>query len=150
VGALSLTLTGPIYIDANILIYSVERVVPYADILEAFWRQVSAEHIVVVTSELTALETLVGPLKAGDQALEARFRQALFATPDLRLRPITLSILEHAARLRATYAGLKIPDAIHAATAVEASCAMLLTNDLALRQITVLTVRAPHDLFSPS
>lgn len=33
------------------------------------------------------------------------------------------SRLERPARLRATYPGLKTPDAIHAATALDASCA---------------------------
>jgi hypothetical protein len=86
--------------------------------LDAFWHDVSTQHTHVLTSELTALESLVGPLKAGDAALEALFRRALFSSPDLRLASVSLSILERAAHLRVTVAGLKTPDAIHAATAL--------------------------------
>jgi predicted nucleic acid-binding protein len=149
VGSLSLSPNAPTYIDANILIYSVERVMPYTAQLAVFWRQAQARRLVVVTSELTTLEALVGPMKAGNQKLEARFRRALFASTNLSLLPITRDILERAAHLRATHPGLKTPDAIHAATALDANCAQMLTNDPAFRQIAGLTVIAPQDLASP-
>jgi predicted nucleic acid-binding protein len=148
-GPLSLAEHQPIYVDANILIYSVERVAPFAERLETLWREVSAEHLVVVTSELTILESLVGPLKASNQALEARFRQALFATRSLQLWPVTRAVIERATQLRALYAGLKTPDALHAATALVAGCGVMLTNDVQLRQIAGLTVQLPHELPLP-
>lgn len=148
-GPLSLPSGGPIYIDANVLIYSVERVRPYVQPLDAFWQDVSARQLPVMTSELTALETLVGPLKAGDAALEALFRQALFASPDLRLMPVSLPVLERAAHLRATLPGLRTPDAIHAATALESACVLLLTNDPAFRRVPGLKVMVLSDLSTP-
>ena len=80
-------------------------------------------HAAVVTSELTWLEVLVGPLKSGDAALEGTYRAALGTTPDVRMVPISRVVLERAAALRAA-AGLKTPDAIHAATALTESCAL--------------------------
>jgi predicted nucleic acid-binding protein len=148
-GSLSLLLADPIYIDANILIYSVERVGPYAVQLAAFWRWVEAQRLAVLTSELTALETLVGPMKAGDLALEARFRLALYSSPELKLHPVTRSILERAAGLRAAYGGLKTPDAIHAATALEAGVSSFITNDVAFQRIAGLQVVTPGDLTAP-
>ena len=71
-----------------------------------------------MSSELVVLETLVKPLREGDTILEQLFR-ALFHTREVRLLPATLSLWEHAARLRAT-TGLKTPDALHAATALDA------------------------------
>jgi predicted nucleic acid-binding protein len=65
---------------------------------------------------LVLLETLVGPLKAGDGALAQAYEQ-LFQQPQTRLLPITLAVLREAARLRAT-TKLKTPDAIHASTAL--------------------------------
>jgi hypothetical protein len=65
-----------VYIDANVLIYSVEREEPYTPILDAFWRDIHSQQRPALTSELTALEVLVGPIKAGDNALEALFRTA--------------------------------------------------------------------------
>lgn len=97
--------------------------------LDPFWRQLGAQNAFAVTSELTALETLVGPLRSGDATLEALFRRILLRSPTLRLLPVTRDVLEHAARLRAAHPGLKTPDAIHAATALDANCAQMLTND---------------------
>lgn len=148
-GPLSAPSGVPIYIDANILIYSVERVQPYIPILDAFWRDVSMRYAHVLTSELTVLETLVGPLKAGDTTLEMLSRQALFSSSDLRLLPVSLSVLERAARLRATPSGFKIPDAIHAATALEANCGVLLTNDPAFRRVPNVKVTVLRDLVTP-
>lgn len=59
-GSLSYPLSDPVYIDANILIYTVERVQPHVDALRAFWRWTNAQGFVVLTSELTVLESLVG------------------------------------------------------------------------------------------
>src|SRR5487761_483457 len=145
-GRLSLLLRDPVFMDANALIYSVERVAPYADALEALWQHIRTQKLVVRASELVVLETLIGPMKAGDQALEARFRRFLFASPELALLPITRDTLDRAARLRASHPALKTPDAIHAATALEAGAMTFITNDAQFRQVPGLTVVTPHEL----
>ncbi|HEV2405428.1 MAG TPA: PIN domain-containing protein, partial [Ktedonobacterales bacterium] len=113
------------------------------------WLDVTVRRLYVLTSELTALETLVGPLRTGDTALETLFRQALYSSPDLRLAPITLAVLERAARLRATTPSLKTPDAIHAATALVEGCALFVTNDAAFSHVPGLNVRLLRDLMAP-
>ena len=148
-GPLTLPAGASIYIDANVLIYSVERVQPYVQALDPFWQDVSAQQAQAVTSQLTALEVLIGPLKAGDTALEQLFRQALFSSSDLRLVPVSLSVLERAAHLRAALSSLKTPDAIHAATALIEGCALLVTNDPGFRQVPGLNVTLLSDLRIP-
>jgi predicted nucleic acid-binding protein len=145
-GSLSYPLSDPVYVDANILIYTVERVQPHVGTLRAFWRWTNAQGLVVLTSELTVLESLVGPLKAGNQGLTTRFRRLLFQSANLRLIPVSRSILERAAQLRAQIPALKTPDAIHAATALEAGTMTFITNDMQFRQVSGLNVVAPHDL----
>ena len=44
------------------------------------------------------METLIGPLKQGDAALETDYEN-FFASPGIRLLPITSSILRAGARL---------------------------------------------------
>lgn len=148
-GSLSLSPGGVVYIDSNILIYTVERVTPYAQMLDPFWQGLAIRGEFAITSELTSLETLVGPMRSGDATLEALFRRILFRSPTLHLSPVTLDVLERAARFRADYGGLKTPDAIHAATTLAEGAAFMLTNDPAFRQIAGLTVRTPHDLAAP-
>lgn len=148
-GSLALAPSDHVYIDANILIYTIERVAPYVAILDDFWQQVSTGAVAVTTSELTVMETLTGPLRSGDSTLETLFRRALFSSPDLKLAPITLSVLERAASIRAGLPSLRTPDAIHLATCLEAGCTLLFTNDLAFgraglaRTIILSELRAP-------
>ena len=65
-GSLTLPATGPIYLDANGFIYSVERIEPYRTVLEPLWQQAQAGQFQIVSSELTLLETLVKPFQKED------------------------------------------------------------------------------------
>ncbi len=138
-GSLVLPSSGRVYLDANCFIYSIERIDPYRGMLDTLWRAVSAGQFTVVTSELTLLEVLVKPLKVGDTTAVATFRTVLQRSPDVHMLPITQSILEEAANLRATMS-FKTPDALHAATALSQECELFVTNDGAFRRISHLTV----------
>jgi predicted nucleic acid-binding protein len=146
-GALTLPTAGLVYIDAMILIYTVERYPAYWPLLEPLWQAAQAGKIEIVSSELTLLETLVGPLKSGNTTLEQAFENALLGT-EMRLLPITQAILREAARLRAT-TRLKTPDALHAATARQAGCVLFVTNDAAFRGLGGLPVVILDDLLTP-
>ena len=114
-GALALPASGTVYLDANGFIYSIERIDPYRALLDILWQTVSTGQITVVTSELTLLAVLVRPRKVGDAPTATLFRTVLRPTPDVPMVPITQTVLEEAANLRATL-GLRTPDAIHLAT----------------------------------
>jgi predicted nucleic acid-binding protein len=146
-GALTLPTSGRVYVDTMTLIYTVERYPAYWPLLEPLWQAAQAGSIEMVSSELTLLEALVGPMKSGDNALEKAFDQALSGT-ELRLLPITQTILREAARLRAT-TKLKTPDALHAATAREAACALFVTNDVSFRVLAGLPAVILDDLLGP-
>jgi predicted nucleic acid-binding protein len=103
------------------------------------WDALDANQQDVVTSELSLLEVLVKPLRLADRMLESLFTGTLYGTPDFSCVPITRSILRAAAQLRAD-AGLKTPDAIHAATALESGCALFVTHDSAFRHVPGLNV----------
>lgn len=148
-GSLTPPPEGLVYIDANILIYTIERVAPYAQMLDPFWQRLAAQQSYAITSELTALETLVGPMRSGDATLEALFRRILFRSPNLRLAPVTMGVIERATQLRARIPGLKTPDALHAATALERGAANFITNDAAFQQIPGLNVRTPSGISTP-
>src|SRR5260370_1433234 len=136
-GALTLPPGGAVYVDANAVIYAVEKIEPYRSLLEPLWLAAQAGHLRIITSELTWLETLTKPLREGSTPLEALFRAFLTAR-EVRLIPATLSLWEDAARLRAL--GLKTPDALHAATALAAGCGLFVTNDSGFRRVPGLPV----------
>ena len=64
---------------------------------------------------------------------------------EMELIPATLAIWEDAARIRAT-TGLKTPDALHAASALQAGCALFLTNDSDYRRVQGLPITVLDDL----
>jgi predicted nucleic acid-binding protein len=148
VGPLSVPPGGPIYLDTNCIIYSVEHIAPYAGLLLPVWQGANAGRYLLVTSSITLLEVLVGPLRSGDGQLAVGYRQLLQHTTELRLVPISDLILERAAQIRAT-ARLRTPDAIHAATALSEGCTLFLTNDPAFRRVASLTVAVLSEHVSP-
>jgi predicted nucleic acid-binding protein len=147
VGALTLPASGLVYLDANPIIYTVEKHPVYGPLLQPLWLAAQAKTIEVVSSELALMETLVGPLKSGNSTLERQYEQALLGT-DMRLLPITQPILREAARLRAT-TKLRTPDALHAATAQQAGCVLFVTNDVGFRGVVSLPLVILDDLLTP-
>ena len=143
-GTLTLPSSGPIYLDASGFIYSVERIEPYSTLLAPMWRQAQAGQFVIVSSELVVLETLVKPLRGGDTVLQQLFH-SLFHAREVQLISVTLSLWEHAARLRA-HTGLKTPDALHAATALDTASTLCITNDRDFRRVAGLPVVVLADL----
>jgi predicted nucleic acid-binding protein len=143
-GSLTLPASGLVYADAQIAIYSVDTHAVYAPACRPLWQE--GGHL-VVTSELTLLETLVGPLRSGDTSLAVR-REDLWRQPNTRMLPITQAVLREAARLRALHLGLKTPDAIHAATALLHGCALFVTNDTGFRPIAGLSLAVLDDVLA--
>ena len=139
-GSLSLPSSGSVYLDSNCIIYRVEQIEPYHDLLRPVFRAASDGAISLLTSELSVLECLDKPVQEADQQLEELFRAVLLGSREMRLLPVSGPVLERAVRLRAAY-GLKTPDAIHAATALEAACEALLTNDPVFLRVPDLASR---------
>ena len=143
-GPLILPTGGSVYVDANAIIYSVERVEPYHGLLAPMWEEARAGRFTLTSSELVALETLIRPLRDGNARLEMLFRSIL-AAAEIDLIPATLGTWEAAARIRAE-TDLATPDALHAATALGAGCAAFITNDTDFRRVDGLPVVVLDDL----
>jgi len=147
VGTLILPASGLVYVDANCVIYTVEKHPVYGPLLQPLWRAAQAKTLEVVSSELVLLETLVGPIKNGNTSLQTTYEQALQGT-DMQMIPITQPVLREAASLRAT-TKLRTPDAIHAATALHAGCVLFVTNDVGYRSVSYLNLVILDDLLVP-
>lgn len=146
-GQLTLPTSGSVYLDTDVIIYSVEKIEPYWSLLQPLWQAAQTGDFMLVGSELLLLETLVKPLQTGDKELEQTFRQLLLASAEVQLYPITQFVLEQAVQLRASL-NLKSPDAIHAATALSLGCTLFLTNDRAYSRISNLPVTILHQTLS--
>jgi predicted nucleic acid-binding protein len=147
VGSLIVPSSGLVYLDTNCIIYSVEKHPVYWPLLKLLWQAAKGKTIEIVSTDLALMETLIGPLKSGDTALVNAYEQ-LFQQAQTRLLPITHPILRQAAHLRVT-TKLRTPDALHAATAQDAVCALFVTNDAAFRGVAGLPVVILDDLLKP-
>ncbi len=139
-GPIAVPAGGPIYLDTSVVIYTVQRNADYAAALRPLWDAVLAKTTQIVTSELTILECLVAPYRLNDKSLEDDYER-FFLTPGLRVLAIDKDTLRRAAMMRAEHPPLKVPDAIHGASAVLAGCVSFLTNDHALRNVRGLPVQ---------
>jgi predicted nucleic acid-binding protein len=115
------------YPDACILIYLVEDRIHWSDPIR---QRLQPEHSplpTLVFTELTRLECRLQPLKTGNTLALNAFDQ-LFATSGYGYQALDRPVFESATQLRAQY-GLKTPDALHLAAALQAGCDEFWTND---------------------
>jgi len=132
------------YLDTSTVIYAIEGYAQYPNLKAALLDPLDAGAFTAVTSEITVVETVVGPRKLGDLTNEAKYRVFLTPSQNLITEPITMVVLEKVIELRAKY-GLKIPDAIHLATGILANCSVFVTRDASWSKVGV-TVAEPQDL----
>jgi predicted nucleic acid-binding protein len=118
-----------LYLDAAPVIYVVEDIHPYGARVQTYLATPGVE---VVATDLTRLESRVGPLRRGDSAMLSEFDQ-FFATTVKEIVPLSRAVLDRATEIRAQF-GFPTPDAIHIAAALVGSCDVLLTNDQRLNR----------------
>lgn len=118
-----------IYLDANVFIAAYESRTARAD--HAWWilNAIEDEEIVGVTSELTLAEVLVKPIEEGDDDMVRRYKEIVTQSPELDVLPVDREILIEAAVMRTMRKSLKLPDAIHVASARRAGCAHIISDD---------------------
>lgn len=140
-----LSLAGRVYLDTNIFIYALEGYPAFRPALTALFESLDQRELTAVTSELTLAEALVKPLIDRHTERQTAYLQLLQSTTSLHVVPVSREVLIAAAQLRADTT-LKLPDAIHVATAQLTGCVCFLTNDTRIPTLTGLTVRQLSDL----
>lgn len=139
-GALQAMNAVRIYFDTNPIIYAVEGFAGYDVEIEAVLVRAVKGEFAGITSEISLAECLVKPIADGDRELQAIYEHTLQGTGTLSAVPVSRSVLREAARLRAFHKSLRLPDAVHAATARLERCDAFITNDAGLKSVTGLNV----------
>lgn len=123
-----------IYLDANVPIYFLRG---EGAQFEAASRIIHAARdglLQATVGDAVVSAVMVGAYRAGDTALQQRFR-SFFATPGLfRIRQHSTADFDVAARIRAERR-VAFVDALHLATAINAGCHAFLTNDNRLNDV---------------
>jgi len=120
-----------VYFDTNCIIYLLERNPIWEASVIARITVLRAAGDELAIGDLSRAECLIGPFKSGDSGLEARYR-AFFADPVVISFPVNVPVFERAAQIRAKYVSIKLPDALHLATAIEHGCGSFVTADAKL------------------
>ena len=120
------------YLDTNLFIYAVEGYAPEEAFVRELFNALEQGELAAATSELALAEVLVQPFALGREDVVATYTDLLRPSERLAVVPVDRAVLVEAARQRAVL-GLRMPDAIHVATAFAFGCGVFLTNDRRLK-----------------
>ncbi len=119
-----------IYLDTNAAILLIEGDGLLRELMRDLASKASSQPSAILwTSALTISELLVKPLRDGDHKLVEVYRAWGSGLPWLQIIPVESHILDTAAQLRARRNSLKLPDAIHVASAFAVATTHFLTED---------------------
>ena len=125
-----------VVVDTAPLIYILEDHPRFAPRFQGLFEAVDRGQLQVAVSTVSVAELLVGPFKEGKDALAKRYEKAL---ANFELIAVSSEIAVTAARLRAS-TGLRLPDALQAATALESGAAALVTHDRDFSKLSGLKI----------
>jgi len=133
-----------VYFDANIFIYLLEHHPDLGEVCLSIVQSAVDKELDGYSGDLVFAELLVKPLKENNARAVQAVKDLFTNDTRIELLPHTKTAFITAAHLRANYK-IKLPDALHIATAIENHMDVFLTNDReipAMREITVLQLPA--------
>ena len=123
------------FFDTNPIIYYLEAHLEYASKVKSFLIRNKVHGCSFFTSTISSAEFLCKPI-ANHEIYKIEQYHNFISDFEFYIFDITESIAYRSAQLRAKYKGLKLPDALQLATAIEHHCDAFLTNDERLIQVT--------------
>jgi len=132
--------------DTAPLIYYIEDVDPYADLLEPAFEFLGSHRLNAIMSTIALAEILTKPLADKNFGLvdEIKFTLKSFAT--LTMVAVDEKLAEAAALIRARH-GIRLPDALQVAAAIHGEATLFITDDKRLRKIDALEILVVSDYF---
>jgi len=119
-----------IYLDSNVLIYGLEgQPSAVRRGVGSILRDIHLGRCTSCTSLLTRAEVLVFPLRHAKLELANRYRALLSGEGAIVVQALDQGTVDRAAELRAEYPVLRLPDALHLATALQSRCRSFITAD---------------------
>jgi predicted nucleic acid-binding protein len=125
-----------VLIDSAPIIYFLEGHPKLGPRFQPLFAAHAVGHLRFAIATITIAEVLTGPLRSGDDALARRYRAILESWQPVAL---DVDIAEGAARLRASL-GLKLADAVQAASALAINAAALATHDRDFSRVRSLRI----------
>lgn len=130
-----------------VFIYHLEDHPAYASLTQPLFEAWEEGKSSGVTSVITILEILVKPKREGKREAARDYLELLITYPNLTIVEVDLGLADLAADLRAKY-GIRMPDALQLAAALQAGAGGFITNDGRLKQVTELEVAVLDELLA--
>ncbi len=132
----NLPIGASVVVDTAPFIYILESNAQFSPLFVGLFEAAERSELTITLSTLALAEVLTGPYKMGHTVLAKQYEKALNA---FNVQAVSPAIASLAAQLRAQYR-LKLPDAIHIATALEVGANAFVTHDRDFSAVTGLTV----------
>jgi predicted nucleic acid-binding protein len=118
-----------VYFDVNVFIAAFENRGARSD--HAWWLLSAVERgdLVGVTSELTLAELLVKPMLEQDGDLVHHYKELITPGEGFEVPVVSRDVLIEAAALRTVRLSLRLPDAVHVASARLSHCVAIVSDD---------------------
>jgi len=129
-----------LYLDANVFIYALEGEPAIFHPLQDLFALFKVKKAVAITSELTLAEVL----PKASNIDRSSYLNLILWSGIFDLHPVSRDVLIETADYRKAAGMLKLPDAIHAVTAIRAGCRIVLSRDHRLRFPDGYTIVPPE------
>lgn len=134
-----------IALDTSVFIYQLEANPRYVVLTDHIFQWLQRTSHTAVTSTITLTELLVQPYRDSSEQRVDEFYALLSTYPNLHWIAPSLEVADTAARIRAAHR-LRTPDALEAATAVQARATGFVTNDSAFKRVELFETVVLEDL----
>ena len=121
-----------VYFDTNIFIYVIEGSTEYQKIIDELTKSIIQKEFEAHTSYITLTEILPPLVKRGDNDIISGTIEFIRGKGFFHLSNASEEVCLQAGFLRGEL-GMKTPDAVHVATAINQGCSQFLTNDAGIR-----------------
>jgi predicted nucleic acid-binding protein len=126
-------------LDTTLFIYSLEARGLYIPLLRSIFYSIERGLAKGVISVITLTELLIKPLEEKNVTAVKNYKFLLNNFPNITIVNIDPQVAEKGAELRARY-GIRIPDALQVASAIEHKASIFLSNDYTLKRIKEIEI----------
>lgn len=136
---------GLVGLDSMVFIYQAQDSPRYGEVCARIFELLAKQPGTGCTSTISLAEVLVLPLRARRFDLVDRYHQLLVVSDVVAVLPVTDSVAEQAAALRALH-DLRLADALQLAAAGLAGATGFITNDASYRRVKSVEVLLLQEL----
>lgn len=126
----------PVGLDSMCFIYQFADDPTYAPLTHHLFTFMEQKKISTVTSIISVIESTVLPEKVGDQLLLSEYEKIFLNLPGLTVVSVDWPVGRLAAKLRAKYPKVRVPDAVQLSASLFKGCRAFVTNDEQLKQVS--------------